>query len=88
MEIEFSDRFMKSFTKPVSRQPDVAISVLVKVLLFSREPFSRSLALHKLKGRLSEVWSFSVENNLRIIVDRSDPSKVTFVDIGTHDQVY
>ncbi len=88
MEIEFSDRFIKSFTKLVSRRPDAAISILVKVLLFSCEPFSRSLAMHKLKGRLDKVWSFSVENNLRIIVDRSDPSKVTFVDIGTHDQVY
>ncbi len=88
MEIEFSDRFLKSYKKLVSRRPEAAISVLEKVLLFSREPFSRSLALHKLKGRLDEVWSFSVENNLRIIVDRSDPEKVTFVDIGTHDQVY
>ena len=88
MEIEFSDRFIKSYTKLVSRRPNAAISVLQKVLLFSNEPFSRSLALHKLKGRLEEVWSFSVENNLRIIVDRGDPQKVTFVDIGTHDQVY
>lgn len=88
MQIEFSERFIKSYKKLVLGRPQVAISVLQKVLLFSHEPFSSTLALHKLKGRLDDVWSFSVENNLRIIVDRSDPSKVTFVDIGTHDQVY
>jgi addiction module RelE/StbE family toxin len=88
MQIEFSVRFLKSFKKLVSRRPEVAISVLQKVLLFSSDPFSPSLALHKLKGRLNDVWSFSVENDVRIIVDREDPNKVVFVDIGSHDQVY
>ena len=88
MQIEFSGRFLKSFKKLVSRRPEVAISVLQKVLLFSNDPFSPSLALHKLKGRLNDVWSFSVENDVRIIVDREDPNKVVFVDIGSHDQVY
>jgi mRNA-degrading endonuclease YafQ of YafQ-DinJ toxin-antitoxin module len=37
---------------------------------------------------LKDVWSFSVERDLRIIVDLKDPEKILFVDIGTHDQVY
>lgn len=88
MKIEFTSNFLKSYKKIVSRRPDAAISVLQKVLLFSQEPNSSSLGFHKLKGQLKDVWSFSVENNLRIIVDLKDPNKILFVDIGTHDQVY
>ena len=87
MEIELSPKFSKSYKKLVVRRPDVAISVLQKVLLFSQDPNSRSLAMHKLKGSLKDVWSFSIESDLRIIVDRKD-DKVIFVDIGSHDEVY
>lgn len=88
MRIEFSSKFLKSYKKLVSRRPDAAISVLQKVLLFSQQPHSPSLALHKLKGPFKEVWSFSVESDLRITIDRQDPDKVIFVDIGNHDEVY
>ncbi|MEJ7681968.1 MAG: hypothetical protein WKG06_29780 [Segetibacter sp.] len=56
--------------------------------MLTQEPISHSLSIHKLKGNLKEVWSFSVESDLRIIVDLKDPNKALFVDIGTHDQVY
>ena len=72
MEIEFSTKFSESYKKLVVRRPDVAILVLQKVLLFSQDQNSRSLALHKLKGNLKDVWSFSVESDLRIIIDRKD----------------
>lgn len=88
MQIEFSSKFLKSYKKLVSRRPDAAISVLQKVLLFSQQPYSPSLALHKLKGPLKEVWSFSVESDLRIIIDRQNSEKIIFVDIGNHDEVY
>lgn len=88
MKIEFTSRFLKSYKKIVSRSPDAAISVLQKVVTFSNQPNSPSLGLHKLKGQLKDVWSFSVEKDLRIIVDLKDPVKFLFVDIGTHDRVY
>jgi len=88
MKIEFTSKFLKAYKKLVSHRPDVAIAVLQKALLFSQQPDSPSLGLHKLKGNLKDVWSFSIENNLRIIVDLKNPDKVLFIDIGTHDQVY
>lgn len=88
MKIEFTSKFLKSYKKIVSRRPDAAISVLQKAVLFSQDPKSPSVGFHKLKGNLKDVWSFSVENDLRIIVDLKDPGKILFVDIGTHDQVY
>ncbi len=88
MRIEFTSSFLKSYKKIVSRRPEAAVSVLQKVTLFIQQPNSPSLSLHKLKGQLKDVWSFSVERDLRIIVDLKDPEKILFVDIGTHDQVY
>ncbi len=88
MQIEFSSRFQKSYRKLILKRPDVAISVLQRILLFSQQPNSPSLALHKLKGRLKDVYAFSVESNSRIIVDLTDPNKALFADIGTHDEVY
>lgn len=88
MKIEFTSKFLKEYKKIVSRRPDAAISVLQKVLAFSQQPRSPSLGLHKLKGELKDVWSFSVEKDLRIIVDFKYPEKFLFVDIGNHDHVY
>ncbi len=88
MTIEFSSRFQKSYKKLMVRRPDAAISILQKILLFSQQPNSRSLALHKLRGELKDVYSFSVEYDLRIIVDLNNPDKALFIDIGTHDEVY
>lgn len=88
MKIEFTSKFLKSYKKLVSRRPEVAVSVLQKVLLFSQQPNSPSLGLHKLKGGLKDTWAFSIENDLRIIVDLKNLDKVLFIDIGPHDQVY
>jgi addiction module RelE/StbE family toxin len=88
MKIEFSTRFLKSYKKLVSGRPDVAITSLQKILLFSDNPLDPTLKFHKLKGKLSDTWSFSIEENLRVLVDRKDASKYLFVDIGTHNQVY
>ena len=88
MKVEYSSRFIKSYKKLVSRRPDVAITVLQKVVVFIQQSNSPSLQLHKLKGQLKDVWFFSVESDLRILVDLKDPEKILFVDIGSHDQVY
>lgn len=88
MKIEYTSSFLRSYKKIVSRRPDAAVSVLQKVVLFLHDRNSQSLELHKLKGQLKDVWSFSVEKDLRIIVDLKDPEKILFVDIGSHDQVY
>ncbi len=47
-----------------------------------------SLKTHKLSGRLQELWSFSVEYDLRIVFYFAEENKVVLVDIGTHDEVY
>ena len=88
MRIELSSSFKKSIKKIASRKPELAIITLEKILLFSVEPYSPSLKFHKLKGKLVGLWSFSVENDLRILVDLIKDDIALLVIIGTHDEVY
>ena len=88
MKIELSSSFKKSFKKIASKRPELAIITLEKILLFSVDPYSHSLKFHKLKGKLEGLWSFSVENDLRILVDMIKDDTAQLVMIGTHDEVY
>jgi mRNA-degrading endonuclease YafQ of YafQ-DinJ toxin-antitoxin module len=88
MKIELSSTFRKAFKKLASKGPDIAILTLEKVLLFSQEPYNITLRFHKLKGSLSGTWSFSVDLDVRIIVDMKEPDKAILVMIGSHDEVY
>ena len=47
-------------------------------------PFEKSLRTHKLTGRLSGFWSFSINYHLRIIFYFIAENVVGFVNIGTH----
>lgn len=41
-------------------------------------------------GKLKDLWSFSIENDLRVVYffTKDKPKRAVFVDIGTHDEVY
>ena len=62
----------------------------IRLELFIGEPFAPQLKTHKLSGKLKDLWSFSVDYDLRVIFYFTDdnPKKAVFVDIGTHKEVY
>ncbi|MCY7423208.1 MAG: type II toxin-antitoxin system mRNA interferase toxin, RelE/StbE family [Chitinophagaceae bacterium] len=88
MKIELGSAFKKSYKKIASKRPELAIITLEKILLFSIDPHSPSLRFHKLKGKLEGIWSFSIENDLRILVDMTKDDTALLVMIGTYDEVY
>jgi len=45
-----------------------------------------SLRLHKLTGNLQNIWSISIDRNIRMLFIHDN--EAYFFDIGTHDQVY
>jgi mRNA-degrading endonuclease YafQ of YafQ-DinJ toxin-antitoxin module len=54
-----------------------------------KKAFDHRLKTHKLQGKLKELWSYSVEYDLRILFYFTDEGRrVVFVDIGKHDEVY
>jgi mRNA-degrading endonuclease YafQ of YafQ-DinJ toxin-antitoxin module len=47
-------------------------------------PFDETLKTHKLKGKLKEFWSFSVNYSFRIVFEFIKKDEVIFYDIGDH----
>ena len=89
MEISFSSSFKKSFTKRIKNTASEKL-FWKKLELFSETPFAESLKTHKLSGKLKNLWSFSIEYDLRIVFFFTDdnPQQAVLIDIGTHDEVY
>ena len=89
MEVSFSDSFKKVFKKRV-KSTEIETEFWIRLELFVNDPFDARLKTHKLSGKLKELWSFSIEYNLRVVFyfTKNKPKKAVFVDIGTHDEVY
>jgi toxin HigB-1 len=88
IEISFSNSFKKSFKKTIKNDINLENKFWDKINIFINDPFERSLKTHKLSGKLKDLWSFTVEFNIRVIFYFADKSKVVFIDIGTHEEVY
>lgn len=89
MEVALTAAFKNAFTKRIKD----TVSELVfwkKLEIFTNEPFNSKLKTHKLSGKLKGLWSFSIEQNLRVVFyfTKDKPPKAILVDIGTHDEVY
>ena len=89
MELAFSSSFKRAFKKKIKGRKEIEDLFWETVDLFIQDPFHASLKTHKLSGKLKDLWSFSIEYDLRVIFYFEDKnSKAVFVDIGTHDEVY
>lgn len=89
MEVSFSKSFKKAFEKRV-KSFETKTEFWVRVELFISDPFDPKLKTHKLSGKLKNLWSFSVENDVRVVFFFTDdkPKKAVFVDLGSHNEVY
>lgn len=86
--INFSTHFRSSFKKLARKQPELMATVVEKILLFNNNINHPSLRLHKLSGNLKDHWSFTIENDVRIVFRYTTDSNILFIDIGNHNQVY
>ena len=79
--IEYTARFLKSLKK---LETDLQEETYSKIDLFEENENHIILKLHKLKGKLSDKYSFSINYKYRVILYR-DKNVFTFLDIGDHD---
>lgn len=89
MEVSFSDSFKKAYRKRI-KSTDTEKEFWTRLNLFIQDPFNPRLKTHKLSGKLKNLWSFTVENDVRIVFyfTKDKPKKAVFVDLGTHVEVY
>ena len=88
IEIAFSSSFRRAFKKSVAGNVSLETRFWERVELFRNNPFDPKLRTHKLSGKLKDLWSFSIEYDLRVIFSFAEQNKVILIDIGSHKEVY
>ncbi len=79
--IYYSSHFEKAFK---ALPLNVRKQAIEKEKIFQENCFDKRLKTHKLKGRLENYWSFSINYSYRILFEFSDENEVGFIDVGTH----
>lgn len=79
--IYYSSHFEKAFT---ALSLKIKKQAQEKEKIFRDDCFAKSLKTHKLKGKLENYWSFSINYSYRILFEFSEKDEVGFIDIGTH----
>ena len=87
MNIFLASFFSRSYKKLIRKNLQLKIKIKKRISLFREQPEHPSLKLHKLTGSFHETWSFSVEDDIRILFTYAQGG-VILVDIGKHEEVY
>lgn len=82
MDISFKPSFVREFGKLPEDLQDEAME---RIELFKDTKNHQKLKVHKLKGRLSSYYSFSVTYSHRIVFSFASKTEVVFLAIGDHD---
>lgn len=78
--------YKPTFLKTLNKLPrDLRDEAREKIELFQKEPDHSFLKTHKLTGKMSGMWSFSVNYEYRIIFQYLAKEEVVLLAIGTHD---
>lgn len=88
MKVAFSSSFKRAYKKRIKGQKEKEEAFFKKIEIFIDEPYHPQLRTHKLSGQLKDLWSFSIDYNIRVIFYFFDEQHVIFENIGTHDEVY
>ena len=88
-KIIYTETYIKRAKKFIKKHPEIISQYEKTLKLTEVNPFHPSLRLHKLKGKLSDLYSVSINISYRICIDFIIQDKKTIpIDIGKHDNVY
>jgi mRNA-degrading endonuclease YafQ of YafQ-DinJ toxin-antitoxin module len=88
-KIIYTETYIKRAKKSIKKHPEIISQYKKTLELIEINIFHPSLCLHKLKGRLSDLYSVSISISYGICIDfiiREDT--VIPIDTGKHDDVY
>ena len=88
-EIIYTESYTKRAAKFIKKHPDLLSQYQKTLELLEMNPHHPSLRLHKLKGKLSELYSVSINISYRISIDFIfEDDKIIPIDFGSHDEIY
>ena len=84
-----TDEYKKRLKRFLKKHPDMFDRYAKSIHILELDPFHPSLRLHKLRGKLSDFHSISINMEYRVIIDFIiKDNKIIPIDIGPHDDVY
>jgi len=82
MEVYYKQSFVKQLKK---LDEDLRKEIIAKIELFKDKENYKFLEVHKLKGRLKNFYSFSVNYRYRIVFQYESKNEVVLLMVGDHD---
>jgi len=88
-QIMYTNRYERTASRFLKKHPEVRTPYHKTIALLELDPFHPSLRLHRLKGKLSDLYSISINISYRITLEFIIQEKrIIPVMIGSHDQAY
>lgn len=81
MIVSYKPSFVREFKK---LPPELQEEALIKIKAFKDTQNHKQLKVHKLKGKLSKFYSFSVTYSHRVVFMYESKSEVVLLAIGDH----
>ncbi len=88
IEVAFSSSFLRAYKKLIKGNKGLEAEFREKLVIFMDNPYDSRLKTHKLSGKLSNIWSFSINFQIRVTFCFIDDSKIILEYIGTQNEVY
>jgi plasmid maintenance system killer protein len=82
MEILYTAKFLRLLGDV---EPALEQEIYEKIDLFKHAKNHRTLKVHKLKGKLSGRYAFSVNYRIRVVFSYSGKNTAIFLALGDHD---
>ncbi len=83
------DSYLRKAQKFLKSHPELFKSYEKTLRLLVENPYHPSLRLHKLEGKLQDLYSVSINLSYRITCEfMIQDQQIILVNIGSHDAVY
>jgi len=87
--IIYTKSYIRRAARFIKRHPELIGQYEKTLKMLELDPFHPSLRLHKLKGRLSDLHSVSINIAYRISIELLLNEKTIIpINVGSHDNVY
>jgi len=87
--IRYSNSYNKRAKRFIKQHPELKTQYAKTFQLLEINPFHPSLRLHRLRGKLKDLYSVSINIQYRIVLYFVIKDDLLIpVDVGSHDEIY
>lgn len=88
-KIIYTDSYINKAKRFVKKHPELITQYEKTLKILENDPYHPSLRLHRLKGKLKDLHSISINITYRITLEFYLKDKeIVLVNVGHHDEVY